>query len=148
MPGRRLTEKFRKENRESGFAYVAGGRLPPRRISTPLSSEAPPTPLSPTHPSSPQRNPTSPPRKIIGDFKAFGGGSGGASVFGAPLLKSSLGPGGGMFGVPVVANGGMRDNGNSRGGFDEEDEEDGSTFKKDNISLDQVSSSLIHDSFH
>jgi hypothetical protein len=56
------------------------------------------------------------------------------SVFGAPLLKT--GPGGGMFGAPKPSDGGMR--GRSEEDEDEEEEE-GGAFRKDAISLDQVS---------
>ncbi|KAI9634646.1 uncharacterized protein MKK02DRAFT_37526 [Dioszegia hungarica] len=148
VAGKRLTESFRKQNRETGFAYTPGGRLPPRRLMSPgttVPSEAPPTPLSPgnRNPTSPSRGVTSSPgRKIIGDFKAFGGGSasgiGGSpkslSVFGAPLLKT--GPGGGMFGAPAPINGGMR--GRAEVDDEDEEEEEGGAFRKDAISLDQA----------
>lgn len=160
VPGKRLTDKFRKQNYSSGFNYTPGGRLPPRRTSaapgsTAAASAAPPTPSSPTHPSgsgspSPPRfgsppgaTPTSPPRKVVSDFKAFGATSSAGdrkplSVFGAPMLPT--GPGGGMFGAmgrtPAI-NGGMR---GSRADDDDDDDDDdgGASFKRDAISLDQV----------
>ncbi|WWC88306.1 uncharacterized protein L201_003214 [Kwoniella dendrophila CBS 6074] len=141
VPGKRLTEKFRRQNYSAGFGYVPGGRLPPRKksIPTPSSPEVPPTPQSLT-----ATSPTSPPRKIISDFKAFGSpdnsNSKTPSVFGAPMLAT--GPGGGMFGnagkTPLV-NGGMRGSYNDDDD-DEEDEDDeaGTRLKRDNISLDQA----------
>ncbi|WVW85094.1 hypothetical protein I302_107131 [Kwoniella bestiolae CBS 10118] len=141
VPGKRLTEKFRRQNYSAGFGYVPGGRLPPRKVSAPISpakpAEVPPTPASPS-------TPASPPRRIVSDFKPFGATSpdksvsGGLSVFGAPMLPT--GPGGGMFGnagkTPLV-NGGMR-GGRDDDDEDEDDEEGGTRLKKDNISLDQA----------
>jgi hypothetical protein len=147
VPGKRLTDKFRKRNQDAGFKYTPGGRLPPRP--RPIGSDIPLTPDSPhdgTRNMSPERtgtmNPASPPRRVVSDFKAFGAASppgGGAtplSVFGAPLLKT--GPGGGMFGsaglTPAI-NGGMRD-----GNVEDDDEDDDKpSWKRDAISLDQAS---------
>ncbi len=152
VPGKRLTDKFRKNNADAGFKYVPGGRLPPRRAS---AHGIPPTPASPSTPpieNIPARSGRSPDaagssRRVLSDFKPFGAAAPGSkdskplSVFGAPLLAT--GPGGGMFGAagktPAI-NGGMR--GGFRGGGDEEDDDEedgGSGFSRDAISLDQVS---------
>lgn len=149
IPGKRLTDKFRKKNQDAGYKYTPGGRLPPRP--KPIGTDAPPTPSSPFGASSPPTyaaagTPASPPRQIVGDFKAFGGGSGSGSqslsVFGAPLLKT--GPGGGMFGsagLTPAANGGMR-GGNADD--DDDDDDDTPAFKRDAISLDQVGFGASH----
>ncbi|WVR06663.1 hypothetical protein IAU60_003695 [Kwoniella sp. DSM 27419] len=142
VPGKRLTEKFRNQNYSAGFNYTPGGRLPPRRTSVATGISIPATPVSPETSSGTPSAATSPPRKIVSDFKAFGatsppGSTGGLSVFGAPMLAT--GPGGGMFGTagrtPTV-NGGMRD----RGGDDDDDDDDeaGTRLKTDSISLDQA----------
>lgn len=142
VPGRRLTDKFRKNNYNAGFKYTPGGRLPPRR-----TSGSTPVPAPAETPSSPQRfgaSPTlatSPPRKIATEFKAFGApsGSAGLSVFGAPMLPT--GPGGGMFGSAGIApnTSSMR---SMRGGEDDDDDDDdedsGTKLKRDAISLDQA----------
>ncbi|OCF56943.1 hypothetical protein L486_05799 [Kwoniella mangroviensis CBS 10435] len=149
VPGKRLTEKFRRQNYSAGFGYVPGGRLPPRKVSAPvttttsstiLSSEVPPTPSSPPTAGAA----ASPPRRIVSDFKPFGATSpdksaGGLSVFGAPMLPT--GPGGGMFGsagkTPLI-NGGMRGRSMDDDDEDDDDDESGTKLKKDNISLDQA----------
>lgn len=148
MPGKRLTEKFREQNRNSGYKYVAGAKLPPRKTSASASSGGVRITTPPdTRGSSPDRSGTSPgnsssPRKVVSSFKAFGAASPSRpqslSVFGAKMLPT--GPGGGMFGSmgkSPALNGGMRD---TRGaGDDDDDEEEDVGFKKDSISLDQVS---------
>ncbi|WWC62967.1 uncharacterized protein I303_105565 [Kwoniella dejecticola CBS 10117] len=152
VPGKRLTEKFRRQNYSAGFGYMPGGRLPPRKpVSVPAAkpepdagSDIPPTPASLEH--STATSPASPPRRVISDFKPFGAASpdrspGGSalSVFGAPMLPT--GPGGGMFGTagktPLV-NGGMRGRVDDDDDEDEDDDEMGTRLKKDNISLDQA----------
>ncbi|WRT66726.1 uncharacterized protein IL334_003689 [Kwoniella shivajii] len=150
VPGKGLTEKFRRQNYSAGFGYVPGGRLPPRRISSATPSvplDVPPTPSSPG--SSLSKSPPtaiSPSRRIVSDFKPFGaasspgttGSPSGLSVFGAPMLAT--GPGGGMFGnagkTPLV-NGGMR-GGNDDNDDEDDDDESGTRLKRDNISLDQA----------
>ncbi|ORY24573.1 hypothetical protein BCR39DRAFT_546539 [Naematelia encephala] len=146
VPVKRLTDKFRKNNFAAGFTYTPGGRLPPRK--TPISADAPPTPLTPSTQErslSPPRTgaspPMSPPRRIVSDFKAFGTSpdqSSSMSVFKAPML--STGPGGGMFGSAgrtTSLNSGMRD---SRRVLDDDDDDDddGPALKTDSISLDQA----------
>lgn len=146
VPYKRLTDTFRKQNYASGYVYTPGGKLPPRR---PVPG-APPTPSSPEMPSSPDRSlaasASSPPRKVLGDFKAFGSASPGAggspkpmSVFGAPMLAT--GPGGGMFGTAgkiPAANGGIR-GGRDDDDDDEDDDDDRARFTRSDISLEQVS---------
>ncbi|KIR52942.1 hypothetical protein I315_04398 [Cryptococcus gattii Ru294] len=144
VPGKRLTDKFRKQNYAAGFTYTPGGRLPPRRTSvTPsaTSTAVPPTASSPIHSSPPASSfpASSPPRRIVSDFKPFGApASDKLSVFGAPML-STPGPGGGMFGSmgrTPGAIGGMRD---TKVDEDDEDEdEEGARLRKDAISLDQA----------
>lgn len=145
VPGKRLTDKFRKQNYAAGFTYTPGGRLPPRRTSaTPSATSAalPPTPSSPIHSSPPVTSSfsaASPPRRVVSDFKPFGApASKNLSVFGAPML-STPGPGGGMFGSmgrTPGAIGGMRD---TKADEDDEDEdEEGARLRRDAISLDQV----------
>lgn len=130
VSGRRLTEKFRRNNVSHGFKYTPGGRLPPRagRRSGDASPEKKETSLPAA------AAPTSPSRKIVADFKPFG--SAGGSVFGAPMVPT--GPGGGMFGSAgrtPIANAGMR----SRDADDDEDDEDeGTQLKREAISLDQA----------
>ncbi|KAK4685395.1 hypothetical protein P7C73_g4754, partial [Tremellales sp. Uapishka_1] len=137
VPGKRLTDTFRRTNAKGPFKYVPGGRLPPRRVSV---AGAPPTPSSPEASSPPSFAASSPGRRVVSDFKAFG--SGGSpqkmSVFGAPLLP--VGPAGGMFGsfatTPTSnASSAMR---GGRGDEDDDDEEEGTRLRKDNISLDQA----------
>ena len=153
IPGKRLTDTFRKTNASSGPKYVPGGRLPPRRTSASATFGAPPTPSSPIDhsrhttppaPGSPPSASTSPSRRVVSDFKPFGAASFGSdtkplSVFGAPLLPT--GPGGGMFGSAgrTPAMNGGRTNFRGAKDDDEEDEDDGPAFKRDAISLDQVS---------
>ncbi|OCF37322.1 hypothetical protein I317_06507 [Kwoniella heveanensis CBS 569] len=149
VPGKRLTEKFRKQNYSAGFNYTPGGRLPPRRVASAASGSAsgvPPTPSSPEAPglaSSPPSIATSPSRRIVSDFKPFGatsppGKTGGLSVFGAPMLTT--GPGGGMFGsagkTPMI-NDGMR-GGTADDDDDDDDDETGTRLKTEAISLDQA----------
>ncbi|KJE01846.1 hypothetical protein I311_04483 [Cryptococcus gattii NT-10] len=144
VPGKRLTDKFHKQNYAAGFTYTPGGRLPPRRTSvTPsaTSTAVPPTASSPIHSSPPASSfpASSPPRRIVSDFKPFGApASDKLSVFGAPML-STPGPGGGMFGSmgrTPGAIGGMRD---TKVDEDDEDEdEEGARLRKDAISLDQA----------
>lgn len=133
VPGRRLTDKFRKNNYNAGFKYTPGGRLPPRRTSGGGIAETPSSP--PTLATSPGAA-TSPPRRIATEFKAFGApsGTGGLSVFGAPMLPT--GPGGGMFG-----SAGRAPSGAMRGGEaddDDDDDDSGTKLKRDAISLDQA----------
>ncbi|WWC71098.1 uncharacterized protein I206_105051 [Kwoniella pini CBS 10737] len=148
VPGKRLTEKFRRQHYSAGTGY-GYGRLPPRKpvpvptIKSEKDIEVPPTPASME--SSKPTSPASPARKIISDFKAFGATSpdksagSPLSVFGAPMLPT--GPGGGMFGTagktPLV-NGGMRGNFGDDDDDDEDDDESGTRLKRDNISLDQA----------
>ncbi|WOO78082.1 Alpha-protein kinase vwkA [Vanrija pseudolonga] len=149
VSGRRLTDKFRKNNYNSGFKYTPGGRLPPRRTSA-TAGVAPPTPGTPPTDlavGSPPRlgtSPSSPPRKIVSDFKVFGaapaaGSAPSLSVFGAPMLAT--GPGGGMFGATArtpASNTAMR---GFRGGEDDDDDDDedsGTQFRQAAISLDQA----------
>ncbi|OWZ26854.1 hypothetical protein C347_06501 [Cryptococcus neoformans AD2-60a] len=145
VPGKRLTDKFRKQNYAAGFTYTPGGRLPPRRTSaTPsaTSTAVPPTSSSPVRsspPASSSFSAASPPRRVVSDFKPFGApASENLSVFGAPML-STPGPGGGMFGSmgrTPGAIGGMRD---TRADEDDEDEdEEGARLRRDAISLDQA----------
>ncbi|ODN74193.1 hypothetical protein L202_07641 [Cryptococcus amylolentus CBS 6039] len=156
VPGKRLTEKFRKQNYAAGFNYTPGGRLPPRRstsVASPPSTTTsttssalgiPPTPSSPTahpHPHSPPTA-TSPSRRVVSDFKPFGApaagdGKMGVSVFGAPML-STPGPGGGMFGSMGRApggHGGLREREEEE---DEEDDDEGARLRREAISLDQA----------
>ncbi|WWD18808.1 hypothetical protein CI109_103263 [Kwoniella shandongensis] len=138
VPGKRLTEKFSKQNRSAGFTYTPGGRLPPRRTSA-AAVIAPPTPSSPSTNTSPSLA-TSPSRRVVSDFKPFGATSppGKLSVFGAPMLPT--GPGGGMFGnlgrSPAM-NGGMR-GGNDDDDDDDDDDDAGARLRKEAISLDQA----------
>ncbi|ODN93571.1 hypothetical protein L198_05438 [Cryptococcus wingfieldii CBS 7118] len=150
VPGKRLTEKFRKQNYAAGFNYTPGGRLPPRRstsasISSPPSTTTtsalgiPPTPSSPTAHSPPTA--TSPSRRVVSDFKPFGapaaGDGKGVSVFGAPML-STPGPGGGMFGSmgrAPASNGGLRERQEEE---DDDDDDEGARLRREAISLDQA----------
>lgn len=155
VAGRRLTDKFRRNNIAHGFRYTPGGRLPPRtgagagagtsRASASASGDA--------SPSSPDKAPgalsSSPPatggagagagspgRRIVADFKPFGGAAG-ASVFGAPMVPT--GPGGGMFGAAgrtPLANAAMR--GQAHADDDDDDDEDGTQLRREAISLDQA----------
>ncbi|KAK8858916.1 hypothetical protein IAR55_003147 [Kwoniella newhampshirensis] len=137
VPGKRLTDKFRRQNHVAGFTYTPGGRLPPRRASAAVA--VPPTPSSPTI-QSPPTMATSPSRRVVSDFKPFGATSppGKLSVFGAPMLPT--GPGGGMFGnlgrTPAM-NGGMRGS-NEDDDDDEDDDDAGAKLRKEVISLDQA----------
>lgn len=130
VSGRRLTEKFRRNNISHGFKYTPGGRLPPRRKSGDASPEKPPAAALSTSPSLA----TSPSRKIVADFKPFGG-SAGASVFGAPMVPT--GPGGGMFGAAgrtPLANAAMR----GQADEDDDEEDEGTQLRREAISLDQA----------
>lgn len=138
VPGRRLTDKFRRNNHAHGFKYTPGGKLPPRRTSAATSALAPSSPELSTS----ATLPSSPPRKIVSDFKAFGASSStpggpGLSVFGAPMLPT--GPGGGMFGAAgrtPTLNASMRA---MRGGEDDDDDDDDDMqLKREAISLDQA----------
>jgi Mg-chelatase subunit ChlD len=138
VAGRRLTDKFRKNNYNAGFKYTPGGRLPPRpgrRPSTEAKTE--PVAISAPAPASPPRtgtSPTSPGRRIVQDFKPFGASNTGMSVFGAPMLPT--GPGGGMFGAA-----GRTPNMNAMRGRDDDDDDDddeGTQLRRDAISLDQA----------
>lgn len=138
VSGRRLTEKFRRNNISHGFKYTPGGRLPPRagRKSGDASPEKPPAAALSTSPSAGVGvgGVGSPSRKIVADFKPFGG-SAGASVFGAPMVPT--GPGGGMFGAAgrtPLANAAMR----GQAEDDDDDDEDGTQLKREAISLDQA----------
>lgn len=125
--GTRFTQKYLDNRYNPSYAHT---RLPPR-------PSAGATPITPT----------SPPRRVVSDFKAFGSTGGSAtSVFDAPILKT--GPGGGMFGVAGKSPESQRMR-ISRGfgnGMDDDsgDEDEAGTsaqqwaFSKDAISLDQV----------
>lgn len=134
VSGRRLTEKFRRNNISHGFKYTPGGRLPPRtgRKSGDASPEKPPAAALSTSPTAAAA--TSPSRKIVADFKPFGA-SAGASVFGAPMVPT--GPGGGMFGAAgrtPLANAAMR----GQAEDDDDDEDEGTQLRREAISLDQA----------
>ncbi|CAK9784954.1 hypothetical protein CC85DRAFT_243105 [Cutaneotrichosporon oleaginosum] len=136
VAGRRLTDKFRKNNYNAGFKYTPGGRLPPRRrMSTEAKAEG--IAIAKPEPSSPPRtgtSPASPSRRVVQDFKPFGASDTGMSVFGAPMLPT--GPGGGMFGAagrtPMNA---MRGRGDDD---DDDDDDEGTQLRRDAISLDQA----------
>ncbi|ORX37059.1 hypothetical protein BD324DRAFT_624638 [Kockovaella imperatae] len=154
IKGKRLTDGFRKTNADSGYKYVPGGRLPPRRTSASAATfGAPPTPSSPgdraglATPPAPGSPPqaSSPSRRVVSDFKPFGASSFGSgtsplSVFGAPMLAT--GPGGGMFGsagrAPAMNSGRTTFRGSRDEEDDDDDDDDGPSFKRDAISLDQA----------
>ncbi|WVQ84234.1 hypothetical protein IAT38_006386 [Cryptococcus sp. DSM 104549] len=145
VPGKRLTDKFRKQNYAAGYRYTPGGRLPPRRTSlgTSTSSIAPPTPSSPPGSTAPGSfTASSPTRRVVSDFKPFGASSpsvgGSVSVFGAPILATP-GPGGGMFGN-MGRTPGMNDRMRAREAEEDEDDDDdeGTKLKREAISLDQA----------
>lgn len=147
VPGRRLTEKFRRNNYSAGFAYTPGGRLPPRRTSA-TSAKAAASATGAGAPAAPDAGSTpglaasasSPPRRIVADFKTFGAAAS-TSVFGAPMLPT--GPGGGMFGAAGKTPTGMGGMGGMRGGADDDDDDDdedesGTQLRREAISLDQA----------
>ena len=131
--GSRFTQKYLDNRYNPSYAHT---RLPPRpgAASTPIS-------------------PTSPPRRVVSDFKAFGSTDGpksASSVFEAPILKT--GPGGGMFGMAGKSpeSQRMRTSRGFGGGMDDDggDEDEFTTsaqqwaFSKDAIGLDQVRARL------
>ena len=166
VDGKRLTSSFLDRNRNKGYAYTPGGALPPRRRvsagpSIGVGAGSPPTSPPGTPSTTDLRTPLSPGRRVVSEFKAFGSPSGPSaanmSVFGAPVAK--VGPGGGMFGNAGMSPsaGGIRDS-RMRGGMgmDEDDDEDddddfggmrGPDLKTDSISLDQVRSASIPESY-
>ncbi|WVN85695.1 uncharacterized protein L203_100844 [Cryptococcus depauperatus CBS 7841] len=141
VPGKRLTDNFRKQNYAAGFTYTPGGKLPPRRsisAATPATATTiPSTPVSPKQLSQSPPTASSPSRRVVSDFKPFSASTS-SSVFSAPIL-STPGPGGGMFGSMGRAPGassGMRET--SQDDDDDEDEEKGANLRRDAISLDQA----------
>ena len=88
---------------------------------------------SPTKAASP---PSSPPRKVVTDFKAFGA-SPTASVFGTAVQSTPFSLAGGK-----AAFGGLRNNGRSTTFDDDDDDDDDGRqrveLREDSISLDQV----------
>ena len=99
-------------------------------------SSSPHTSPRPSHASPTKIAPSSPPRKVVTDFAAFGAPKS-ASVFGTAVASTPFSLAGGK-----AAFGGMRIGG-GRSVFDDEEEEDDDRKQKvelreDSISLDQV----------
>lgn len=95
--------------------------------------------LSPTRSSVVGSTPSSPPRKVVTDFAAFGAPAN-ASVFGTKVAATPFSLAGGK-----AAFGGMRSGGRSVFDADEEEEEEDNgrqrvELREGSISLDQVSS--------
>lgn len=94
-------------------------------------------------PAPPKVTPSSPPRKVVTDFKAFGAAPT-ASVFGTAVQSTPFSLAGGK-----AAFAGVRSNGRKTAfDDDDEDEEDGDgrqrvELREDSITLDQVRTSSI-----
>lgn len=133
MHGSRFTEKYliaRQTVNRNLYTYSYSPHVPPRSTSEKLYSTM--VPSSPPAPSSP-------PRKVVTDFAAFGAPKN-TSVFGTAVASTPFSLAGGK-----AAFGGMRAPA-GRSIFeadDEDDDEDGRqrvVLKEDSISLDQVGS--------
>lgn len=133
--GSRFTEKYllaRQTANRNLYSYPYSPHPPARSTSEKMYSTM--------VPSSPPASSSSPPRKVVTDFAAFGAPKN-ASVFGTAVASTPFSLAGGK-----AAFGGMR-TGPGRSMFDgdddEEDDEDGKQrvlLKEDTISLDQVGS--------
>jgi len=124
--GTRFTDKYLQARQQANrpyYSYSYTPHLPPRSL--PVKSSAP-APAS------------SPPRKVVTDFAAFGAPAN-ASVFGTKVASTPFSLAGGK-----AAFGGMRTSGRSTfdaDGDDEEEDPDGRQkveLREDSISLDQV----------
>lgn len=120
--GTRFTDKYLAARHSLRSSSYSSYGIPPR------------SPVKPAP--APKAPPSSPPRKVVTDFAAFGAPKT-ASVFGTAVASTPFSLAGGK-----AAFGGMRP-GALRGGFDdeEEDEDDGRQkveLREDSISLDQA----------
>lgn len=123
VPGTRFTDKYLHARMASSrSSYYSSPYLPAR----PAEKPSPPKPA-----------PSSPPRKVVTDFKAFGA-SPTASVFGTAVQSTPFSLAGGK-----AAFGGLRTNGRSAAFDDDDDDDDGDgrqrvELREDSITLDQV----------
>ncbi|KAG2155997.1 uncharacterized protein EDB93DRAFT_1129290 [Suillus bovinus] len=132
VQGTRFTEKYliaRQTANRSLYSYPYSPHMPSRSEKT-YSSVTPST--------SPSAVPSSPPRKVVTDFAAFGAPKN-ASVFGTAVATTPFSLAGGK-----AAFGGMRSSGvRSAYDVDDDDEDDGDgrqrvELREDSISLDQA----------
>ncbi|KAI0770528.1 hypothetical protein C8Q74DRAFT_1202795 [Fomes fomentarius] len=123
VPGTRFTDKYLHARMASSrSSYYSSPYLPAR----PAEKPSPPKPA-----------PSSPPRKVVTDFKAFGA-SPTASVFGTAVQSTPFSLAGGK-----AAFGGLRSNGRSAAFDDDDDDDDGDgrqrvELREDSITLDQA----------
>ncbi|KAI0822008.1 hypothetical protein BC628DRAFT_1391938 [Trametes gibbosa] len=125
VPGTRFTDKYLHARMSSSRSTYYGSPYLPARPTAEKSS-----PVKPMAPSSP-------PRKVVSDFKAFGAAPT-ASVFGTAVQSTPFSLAGGK-----AAFGALRGNGRSAA-FDDEDDEDDDDgrqrveLREDSITLDQA----------
>ncbi|KAG0700018.1 hypothetical protein DFH29DRAFT_653129 [Suillus ampliporus] len=130
VQGTRFTEKYliaRQTANRSLYSYPSYSPHTPSRTEKSYTSMTPST--------SPSAAPSSPPRKVVTDFAAFGAPKN-ASVFGTAVASTPFSLAGGK-----AAFGGIRNS--PRGLIDEEDDEDDDgrqrvELREDSISLDQA----------
>ncbi|KAL0069851.1 hypothetical protein AAF712_003121 [Marasmius tenuissimus] len=124
--GTRFTDKYlqARQSLHRGYGYPSYSSYSP---ATPPRS--PPAPKSPSSPS------TSPQRKVVSDFAAFGAPKN-ASVFGTAVASSPFSLAGGK-----AAFGGMRGTGSPRASFDDDEDEEEDSGKQ-RVELQESSISL------
>ncbi|EIN12641.1 hypothetical protein PUNSTDRAFT_97443 [Punctularia strigosozonata HHB-11173 SS5] len=133
VPGTRFTDKYLQARQSSSRSYYSyAPTIPARTPVSPKKATVGPTPSSP---------PSSPPRKVVSDFAAFGVPKA-ASVFGTAVASTpfSLAGGKAAFGAPRNTSGAgfssMMDDDD-----DEDDDDDGRQkveLREDSITLDQA----------
>ncbi|KAH9941075.1 hypothetical protein B0H21DRAFT_753480 [Amylocystis lapponica] len=134
VPGTRFTDKYLHARMSSSRgSYVYSPYLPARSGESSRTTSTPTkSPTSPTFSGAP----SSPPRKVVQDFAAFGAPAN-ASVFGTAVASTPFSLAGGK-----AAFGGMRGGGRATIDDDEDEEEDDGRqrieLREDSITLDQA----------
>lgn len=131
VTGTRFTDKYHAARAASGYGYSSSW-------SSAYSPSTPPRAAAKASVSPPRLSPSSPPRKVVTDFAAFGAPKT-ASVFGTKVASTPFSLAGGK-----AAFGGMRNSSGRGVDFDDEDDDDEQDGRQkvqvteDSITLDQA----------